>query len=52
LAALAGVSLQTVSLAERAGFLTPQMANRLAEALGVQVGDLLGDGDRLSGGGE
>jgi transcriptional regulator with XRE-family HTH domain len=50
LAALAGVSLQTVSLAERAGFLTPQMANRLAAALGVRAEDLLVGSERVQGG--
>jgi len=43
LAALAGVSLQTVSLAERAGLLSPAMAGRLAAVLGCEVADLLGE---------
>jgi transcriptional regulator with XRE-family HTH domain len=51
LAALAGVSLQTVSLAERAGFLTPQTATRLAAALGIRAEDLLAAGDRRQSGG-
>jgi hypothetical protein len=40
LATRAGVCLNTVSLAERSGRMTPEVAERLARVLGVEVSDL------------
>lgn len=40
LAARAGCSIQTISLAERSGYLTPAAAAKLAAALGVEVSEL------------
>lgn len=41
LAAKAGVSVGTVSLAERGGMLSPTVADRLAAALGITVQEML-----------
>jgi len=49
LAARADISLGTVSLCERGGFLTHAMARRLAPVLGVQPSDLLPP-ERAAGG--
>jgi transcriptional regulator with XRE-family HTH domain len=42
LAALAGCSVSSVSLAERGGFLSHEIAERIASALGCSVDTLVG----------
>jgi len=48
LAAKAGCSIGTVSLAERGGFLTQEMARRFAAVLGCDPGELLTPGSPTS----